>query len=410
MDELALQSLDLWSPAFREDPYPTLDLMRTLRPRLAVPHEGGCDWHFTRHDDVSMVLKDPRFIKEGSRLLNHGQAPVPESEETRNPLYKMFDNWMLFRDPPDHTRLRSLVNQAFTPRVVERLRPRISEIAQGLLSPLQGTEDFDLISAYAFPLPVIVIAELLGVPAADREQFRIWSTAVARTLELGEVPEDLKQAGGQMAAEVQDYFRRLVREREVSPRDDLLSGLIAVRVEGSRLTEDEMLATCVLLLFAGHETTVNLIGNSVHLLLRDRETYSRLVADRTLLASAVEECLRYESPVQLTNRFAAEDMEIGGDQLHRGDNIIVWLNAANRDPQVFDDPNRFDIARHPNRHLAFAAGPHFCIGAPLARLEGELALAALMDLYPALRASSDPITWRPSGVFRGPVRLSVQTR
>lgn len=410
MDELVLQSLDLWSPAFREDPYPTLDLMRTLRPRLAVPHERGCDWHFTRHDDVSIVLKDPRFIKEGNQLLDSSPAPASEPDETRNPLYKMFDNWMLFRDPPDHTRLRSLVNQAFTPRMVERLRPRISEIAHGLLSPLQGTSDFDLISAYAFPLPVIVIAELLGVPAADREQFRIWSTAVARTLEFGEVPEDLKQAGGQMAAEVQDYFRRLVREREVSPRDDLLSGLIAVRVEGSRLTEDEMLATCVLLLFAGHETTVNLIGNSVNLLLRDRETYSRLVADRTLLPSAVEECLRFESPVQLTNRFAAEDMEIGGDRLHRGDNIIVWLNAANRDPEVFVDPHRFDITRHPNRHLAFAAGPHFCIGAPLARLEGELALAALMDLYPGLRASGDPITWRPSGVFRGPVRLSVHPR
>jgi len=410
MAELTFSDVDLLSPAFRANPYPTYALLQSQRPRLPNLGENFREWYFTRHDDVSFVLKDPRFVKEWQRISPPQEGALDESEASneRNPLYRMFDNWMLFRDPPDHTRLRSLVNQAFTPRMIDRLRPRISEIADELLQPMQGARSFDLIAEYAFPLPVIVIAEMLGVPTEDRAQFRTWSTAIASTLEFGDVGAETIEQGGMVAGQVLDYFRQLVQQRRRAPQQDMISGMIAAEEQGHKLSEDEMLATCVLLLFAGHETTVNLIGNAVSLLLAHPDAEQALRLEPSLLPTAIDECLRYESPVQLTSRFAAEDIMIGDDQIRRGDNISVWLGAANRDPEVFADPQRFDVRRQPNRHLAFAAGPHFCIGAPLARLEGELAIASLLHACPILAADYTQIEWRSSGVFRGPVTLPVR--
>lgn len=412
MAEFTLADIDLTSPTFRANPYPVYDQMRTQCPRLLQEQDHYREWHFTRYEDVALVLKDPRFIKESARLAEPqaAEASPPHESPERNPLYKMFDNWMLFRDPPDHTRLRSLVNQAFTPRMIERLQPRIAEIADTLLAPLQDQSQFDLISAYAFPLPVIVIAEMLGVPPQDRPLFREWSTAISSTLEFGGVEQATIDHAGVMATEVMTYFRQLVRARRNNPQSDVISSMIAAEEKGTRLTEDELLATCVLLLFAGHETTLNLIGNAVSLLIAHPHIQQLLRETPALMPSAVDEFLRYESPVQLTNRFAAQDMIIAGDTIRRGDNINVFLGAANRDPAVFADPHRLDVQRHPNRHLAFAAGAHFCIGAPLARLEGEVAIAALLSTFPMLQADYTAIDWRQSGVFRGPVTLPIRTR
>ncbi|MCY0876811.1 MAG: cytochrome P450 [Firmicutes bacterium] len=410
MTEGALADLDFTSPAFRANPYPMYDQMRMQAPRLLSEKDHYREWLFTRYEDVAMVLKDHRFIKEQTTLMqNPSVAPSPSGAE-RNPLYQMFDNWMLFRDPPTHTRLRSLVNQAFTPRMIERLGPRISAIAESLLTPLRDQEHFDLINAYAFPLPVIVIAEMLGVPAEDRAMFREWSTAISSTLEFGSVDQATVERGGQMAKQVMDYFRQLVRARRKAPKADVISSMIAAEEQGTRLSEDELLATCVLLLFAGHETTVNLIGNSVALLLAHPDTHQLLRETPALMPSAVEEFLRFESPVQLTNRFAAQDVVIGQDVIRRGDNVNVFLGAANRDPDVFANPHQLDVQRHPNRHLAFAAGPHFCIGAPLARMEGVIAIESLLTHYIGIEPAYEHIDWRQSGVFRGPLALPVRVR
>lgn len=413
MSEFSLATVDLTSAAFRSNPHPVYDQMRLHRPRLLEENDNYREWQFTRHEDVSFVLKDPRFIKESARLSPPAAQTEPEPEAApanRNPLYQMFDNWMLFRDPPNHTRLRSLVNQAFTPRMIDRLQPRIESIAATLLAPLREQGAFDLINAYAFPLPVIVIAEMLGVPTEDRPLFREWSTAISSTIEFGNVAEGTIERGGIMAAQVMDYFRQLVRQRRKAPQSDVISTMIAAEEAGTRLTEDELLATCVLLLFAGHETTLNLIGNSVSLLLAHPEAERLVRTEPNIMPSAVDEFLRYESPVQLTNRFAAQDVLIHGDQIKRGDNINVFLGAANRDPEIFANPHQLDVLRHPNRHLAFAAGPHFCIGAPLARMEGEVALSALLSTFAVIEPDYTDVPWRESGVFRGPVSLPVRTR
>jgi len=316
---------------------------------------------------------------------------------------------MLFRDPPDHTRLRGLVNKAFTPRAVEALRSHIDAIVASLLEKQQGKPSFDMVTEFAYPLPVLVICELLGVSEEDRGKFGAWSAAVAQSLDnLGLSDPDVIRRGNEAATGLTEYFRDLIKKRRGAYVDDILGGLLAAEEQGDRLTEDELLATCILIFFAGHETTVNLIGNGTLALLRHPGELERLRARPELLPGAVEELLRFDSPVQRSGRSILADVEIDGVVFPAGWRLNMLIGAANRDPAQFPDPDRLDITR-PNaaQHLSFAAGIHYCIGAPLARLEAQLALGALLRFAPHLRLATDKPAWRSTFVLRGLASLPV---
>jgi cytochrome P450 len=316
---------------------------------------------------------------------------------------------MLFQDPPDHTRLRALVSKAFTPRAVEAMRPRIQEIVNELLDRVVPTGTMDIIADLAYPLPVTVICEMLGVPVPDQGPIRQWSTDLARSLDAVGLPGDPEIAarGTQARHALGEYFRGLIPERRQHPRSDLLSALIAAEEAGDRLTESELLAMCVLLFVAGHETTVNLIGNGVLALLNHPGELRRLQEDPTLTPSAVEELLRYDSPVQRTARIPSTEVEIDGRKIKPGAVVVAAIGAANRDPTKFVDPDRLDLGRRDNRHVSFGFGIHACLGAPLARLEAQVAIGTLARQVPRLRLATDRLEWRESSTLRGLKTLPV---
>lgn len=412
--EKQLPTLDTTTAEWFENHYAVLARYQKHDPVHAVPTTAMLsgrelvDWNLTRYDDVAFVLKDKRFVREIKTVFGP-EYPTYVAEKWKH-LQESQSNWMLEKDPPNHTRLRGLVSQAFTPRMVEELRPRIQEIACDLAIQLATgeTNAVDIIPGYAFALPVIVIAELLGVPVEHRDRFRSWSNLIARTLDNC-TEEELIAADGAVQ-EIREYLRGIVVQREKEPKQDLISGLVQARDEEGRLTELELIDTCILLLLAGHETTVNLIANGLLLLAKHPEALEQLKADPTLYPSAVEEILRYEGSVQVTNRIAAEDVELGGRTLRRGDWATVWLAAANRDESHFPNPNQFDINRHPNRHLTFGGGIHFCLGATLARLEGEIALRTLIDQYPDYRLRDTTPAWRKTVTFRTLSELPILLR
>jgi len=384
-------------PAFIEDPYPTYHLLRSEDP---VHHNPLGFWVLTRYDDVVAALRDPRLIKEpiAAFVAARTGAPAPAGGLS-----------MLDRDPPDHTRLRGLVNKAFTPRVVEKLRPDIQDVVDGLLAKVQDTHSMDLMEEFAFPIPVIVICQMLGVPVEDRERFKKWGLDIARGLDAIMLPpdSDVVRRSTQSRQELAGYFRQLIAQRRSSPRDDLLSGLIAAEEAGDKLSETELLATCILLLVAGHETTVNLIGNGTLALLRHPEQLRRLRDEPGLIGSAVEELLRYDGPVQRTARIPSEDLTIAGHTIPKGDMVLPFIGAADRDPAQFPDPDRLDLGRADNRHIAFGWGIHFCIGAPLARVEGQIAIATLVRKLPKLALASEKPEHRLSLTLRGLKTLPV---
>jgi cytochrome P450 len=318
----------------------------------------------------------------------------------------------LFRDPPDHTRLRGLVQKAFTPRVVEGLRPRLEEICDGLLDAAFERGEVDLVADYAYPLPVQIIVEMLGVPAEDHEQFRVWSHALARGLDPDFLlpPEAVQQRLGAILSFVQ-YFASLIEERRQKPGDDLLTRLIQTEEQGDVLTQAELLSTCILLLVAGHETTVNLISGGALTLMERPDQLALVRDDPGVIRSGVEEMLRFVCPVQLTGRVALEDMDIAGAHVAKGDFSMLLIGSANRDPDAFDDPETFDVTRTDNPHLGFGFGIHHCLGAPLARLEAQIALPALLRRARRLERISDELTYKENIVLRGletlPVRLSA---
>jgi cytochrome P450 len=301
------------------------------------------------------------------------------------------------------------VSKAFTPRVVETLRPKIQAIVGRLLDRVEGAGAMDLIDDFAYPLPVIVICEMLGVPVADRDRFRQWGLDIARGLDSVMLPPDSEVITRSIASRtaLTQYFRELIAERRASPRSDLLSGLIAVEEAGDKLTEQELLATCILLLVAGHETTVNLIGNGTLALLRHPDQRQRLRESPALIVSAVEELLRYDGPVQRTARIPSEDVVIGGRRIAKGEMVMPFIGAADRDPAQFPDPDRLDIGRTENRHIAFGLGIHFCLGAPLARLEGQIAINTLVQRLPKLALATDTPQYRQSLTLRGLTALPV---
>jgi cytochrome P450 len=353
----------------------------------------------SRYADCVAVLRDAtRFSADPRDLANYDLLMQGIGED--RPLMQMQRKWMLLMNPPDHTRLRTLVTKAFTPRVVESLRPRIQEVVDQLLVAVQEAGAMDVIADLAYPLPVIVIAGMLGVPAEDRESFKGWSRDLARTLDPIITPEVLT-AGDEATVAFIDYFRALVAKRRKDPQDDLLSGLIAAEEQGDRLSEDELLATAVLLFGAGHETTMNLIGNGLLALLRNPHQFEKLRDDPSLAPSAVEEFLRYDGPVQMTARTALEDVEINGRTIAKGQQAVILLGAANRDPAQFADPDRLDLTRRDNRTLAFSHGIHYCLGAPLARVEAQIAINTLLRRLPALRLQTEELEWRETVTLRG---------
>ncbi|MCU1681883.1 MAG: cytochrome [Amycolatopsis sp.] len=399
----------LFDPKHRADPYPDYRGWQ-----LTAPISEPVDRLFvlTKHKDCTAVLRDLRFgHAEGDEAGPLRAKPVDAKEytlvdENGNPVRSF-----LGLNPPDHSRLRKLVSKAFTPRMITQLTPRIEQITAELLdAALAVAGPVDLIRDFASPLPVVVISELLDVPLADRERFEGWSHQLARALDPDFLlPAEVRESAMRAREEFADYFRELVALRRANPGDDLLSALVAVHDQGDVLTENELLATLILLLIAGHETTVNLIGNGTLALLHHPDQLARLRDEPELIDRAVEELLRYDSPVQLTFRYALEDAEVGGQAIPRGSFALLLIGAANRDAEEHTDPDALDVGREPSRHLAFGQGVHFCLGAPLARLEGRIALGALTQRAPGLRLSGEP-TWKDNVVLRGLATLPVTLR
>jgi pimeloyl-[acyl-carrier protein] synthase len=385
--------VDLLAPEVRADPWPHYARLRAAAP---VHRRPDGDVVLTRYADCQGVLGDNRFSSN----------PAHEREASEgSPARQAGSNLLLFLDPPDHTRLRRLVGKAFTPRVAEALRPRIAELVDEMLEPVAGEASFDLLETLAYPLPVVVICELLGVPAADRDSFKEWSSTASRLLDP-DVEGDTLEQGMLGALALATYFDELFEERRRSPRDDLVSALVAAEEEGDRLSPDELRAITVLLFVAGHETTGNLIGNGTYALLRAREQLERVRDESDLAPSAIEELLRFDGPVHVTARVPTEDVEIGGVSVDAGQRVVVALGAANRDPAQFDDPDRLDVSRPDNRHLTFSHGIHFCLGAAVARVEGQVAIPALLRRFPALELAAEP-HYREHFVLRGLTELQV---
>ncbi len=381
----------LADPAVIADPYP---LFATLREASPFVEFDGAMAVFGRYRDCSRILRDPRASSERDRSL----LSRPDAPRTRS---------FLSLDPPDHTRLRRLVAKAFTARVVATLAPRITEITDELLSAAAGNA-IELVSQLAYPLPVRIISELLGVPPGDQATFAAWSAKLAHSVQpqFGAADSALLQAQAERAGlEFAAYFSELIAARRASPANDLLTKLIRAEDDGERLTEDELIATCVLLLVAGHETTVGLISNAALALLRHRDQLAALIADPELAAAAIEETLRFDPPVQLTGRIARNGLTIGELEPADGAVLLLLLAATGRDPQVFTEPDRFDIRRDAREHLAFAAGPHFCLGAPLARLEATIALRQFAARVIGPELDEAALTYKPNFNLRGPERL-----
>jgi len=392
-----------FDPAFRIDPYPVYARLRAEAP----VYQGAFDnWVLSRYADCVAVLKDPRSSSDS----RNSDAYLKFVEQSGVDPEELLDGArpFLFMDPPDHTRLRGLVNKAFTPRVVEGLRPQIQAIVDELIDKILEQGSLEVIEDFAYPTPVRVICEMLGVPAEDHETFKGWSRELARSLDPEEVlPPDVVQRRQGAIESFREYFRKLIARRRAQPEEDLLSALIAAEEEGDKLTEQELLSTCILLLVAGHETTVNLIGNGVLALLRHPGQLHLLREEPSLARGAVEEVLRYDPPVQMTVRVALQDMEIAGVTMTKGQQAIILLASANRDPAQFPDPDRFDIARRDNHHLSFGHGTHFCLGAPLARVEGEIALRTLVRRLERLQLLTEAPEYKENIVLRGLAALPV---
>ncbi|MFD2211662.1 cytochrome P450 [Virgibacillus halophilus] len=385
----------LFTDAFTKNPYPAYTALRGQEPvfRVLLP-DGNYAWFITKYDDALEALKDQRLIKDYSKL-----------DDSASENKSIFSENMLFADMPEHRRLRGLVSKAFTPKMVAEMRGRIQEIANELLDKMEGKEQVDLIDAFAFPLPIIVICEILGIPAKDRDKFRVWSNSM------------IEGANGEHAASATEHMKDFVaylgkRFAEVreNPADDLISKLIIAEEEGDQLTEQELYGVVSLLIIAGHETTVNLISNCVMALLAHPEQLELLKNKPELIHTTIEEALRFNDPVEFsTSRWAGEDLEFKGKRMKKGDLVIVILNSANHDPSQFDHPEVFDITRQKSKHLAFGKGIHTCLGAPLARLEGEIAINSFINRFPEckLHADKNELVWRPGMIVRGVKKLPI---
>lgn len=391
-DVWRIDEFDPNQAGFVENPYPFYQRLRSEDPVHFVKQLNA--WWLMRHSDVIRILNDPRFGKEA--LLKKSEADMVRAPPK-----------MIFRDPPYHTRLRVLVNSAFTPQVAEEMRPRIKEMVEDLLDPLEKLESFDLVRDFAFPLPVMVIAKLLGVPSEDSEKFKAWSEAELLALDPTQT-EQVRLDGVRSQKEQFEYFRRQIDlRRENGNKKDLISALISAgEREEDKLRPEELQSMLSLILVGGHETTTNLISGGILSLLRNPMQLELLRSEPSLINRAVEELLRYESPVQRTERVAPDNMELYGKEIRKGDTLTVVLGSANRDPDVFVNPESLDITRWENPHLAFAHGVHLCLGAPLARVEAAVAFSEVLNRFPNLGLDGTPV-WKTNTKIRGIRKLPI---
>jgi cytochrome P450 len=402
---------DPFDPSWSSDPWP---LYADLRHRAPIHRNELGFWVVSRHADCLSILRDRRVSSNSMNVANEG---LPRGIRRRDGDDSAMAAAMvemrpfLFRDPPDHTRLRGLVSKAFTPKVVEALRSRTQQIVDELLDEAVEAGEVDLVESLAHPLPVRVICDLLGVPVEDQALFTVWSAALARGLDPDFLlTQEVMDARAEAVIQFSQYFFGLLADRKANPGDDLLSRLAVAEEDGAMLSEAEMLSTCILLLVAGHETTVNLIAGGTLALLHHPDELERFRRDPSVHRSGIEEMLRFVSPVQLTGRVCMEDLELGGVQFRAGEFVMVLLASGNRDADQFPEPDRFDVARSPNNHLGFGFGIHHCLGAPLARMEAQVALASLVARAPELMLAADVIAYKSNIVLRGMEALPVALR
>ncbi len=388
-------------PSYVRDPYPMLQRMREEDPVHFFAPAGT--WFLTRYADIWSLMRDPRALSLPADQMSIGGGKKP----AEGPFQRAMRNWIVLLNPPDHTRLRNLLNKSFTPRVIARIDERVAEIADELLDDVLQKREVDLMREYTNPLPMLVVAGQLGVPKEDRPRIKLWSDAIANAMDP--IKGYAYRAQGDKATlEMFAYLREVVEDRKKSPREDLLSLMITAEEAGDRLSMEELLATSMLLLFAGNETTTGLLGNSIAALLDNRDQEELLRERPSIMPTAVEEFLRYETPSHTTGRVLAEAMEIGGKHLKKGARVICILGAANRDPAMFEDPDILDLRREDNKHIAFGTGVHFCLGNHLARLEARIALGRLLERTKHFELTERNIQWRDTVALRGPKALPMR--
>jgi len=426
----ALSLSHLQEPHIRSNPYPFYKQLREHDP-VHWDEEMGF-WIFTRYNDIAALYTDDRFSR-AQGLMRGFEKLSRENQQIAQPVYHSFSKTVFYADPPYHTHLRGLMNYAFTPRRVEQLRPYVQKIVNDLLTTAEARGDVDIIQDLAYPLPVMVIAELLGLPATDRARFKGWSDDLFAILgTVRHKSQHLLERAAQSLAEMTEYVKGLSQKRRENPQDDLLSALLASTDEDdssyhhqdlpsphstgellhqreatATLTEEELVANINILLSTGHETTTHLIGNGILALLQHPEQRQKLFDHPELLPSAIEEIMRYDNPVQITYRSALEDAQINGKSIRKGDLVNTIIGSANRDDSHYTDPDRFDIIRSEGRHLGFGLGIHFCIGAPLVRLEAEVAFETILHRFPNLNLLTDDLQWQEHPIFRGLKSLPV---
>jgi cytochrome P450 len=392
-------SIDLFTDEVRVDPYPLYRELRATEPIVESQDEPDT-FILLRYQDCLEVLRDPRWSSNPA----HRQQSAPDDVlDVRAADVSV----LLFLDPPDHTRLRKLVSKAFTPRTVERMRPRIQALVDTILDEAAERGSLDVVGELGYQVPVTVICELMGVPVADRDMFGPWSSAASRLLD-GVQDAEVTNEGLMGVMQIVNYFNNLFDERRADPQDDLITALLAAEADGDRLDEEELRSIVLLLFIAGHETTMNLIGNGTKALLEHPDQLRRLTADPAMVPVAVEELLRFDGPVHLTARIATEPLTVGGRSFATGDQVIALLAAANRDPARYERPDELDVGRTDNQHLTFSHGIHYCLGAALARIEGQVVLGSLIQRFPEMELLTDPLEYRDHFVLRGLRELRVR--
>lgn len=395
---------DTQNADFLQNPYPTYQKLLSDTPTFYDDHTGM--WFFARYQDVDAILRDRRFGRSILHLMSREELDLPPEKPEYEPFTKLGQHSMFDKEPPEHTRLRSLVHKAFTPRRIRDMQIHIQRITDTLLDSAEAKGEIDILEDFAVPLPVTVIAQLLGIPEADRYKLRPWSNAIVKLYELSHTPQQA-DAAIQAAQEFNDYLVSLANQRKADPQDDLITALAFAEEAGDQLTTDELVSTCVLLLNAGHEATVNVVGNGLNALFKHPDKMDALRENPALIPRAIEELMRFDTPLQLFRRWVLQDLTYAGIELKQGTEVALLFGAANHDSTVFEQPDQLLLNRDPNPHISFGGGVHYCLGAPLARMELQIAYQSLLARFPDMECITDPV-FHPSYVIRGLTALHVR--